>query len=151
MQKYPLAGRLPLTEPPASWVAKAIELASPAIGAIEKLRKLVGKLVFDSWVLPLPVTARGLPPENRRLRFEAEQIMFDLRAERHPGGWSFVAQATSPSGLVREMRTGRKRLRPDENGIFQWTDRQPPRKVTLQIDDVLLELPELTWKPPRRP
>lgn len=151
LKKYPVAGRIALADPPEGWVEKAVSLAAPPQTVSEKLRKLVGTLVFDSWLLPLPVAARGLPMEHRRLRFEAEHIQFDLRAERRAEGWSFVAQVTSPVGAVKVLRTGRKHLTPDANGVFQWTDRQPPRKVTLHIDDLVLELPQLTWKPPRRP
>ena len=83
--------------------------------------------------------------DHRRIEFDAADIHLSLRAERNNDGWALIAQVEGAEGEVAELKCGRHTHCPDENGLFQWVSKRPPRKMTLQINDKLIELPELKW------
>lgn len=151
--RYQVAGKLPLTEPPDAWVARAKEIATAA-SPVSFIRSLLAKLVFDSWASPHPVGVRGEAAiEQRRIRFEAAPVAVDLRAEHLKSGWSFVAQVTGVELSQAQLSADRKLLALDEHGICQWSTPKPPRKLAVVTSTHSVELPEITWriKPPRKP
>ncbi len=147
LRVFQVAGKLHLPDAPAGWTEKAAAIAQgQSLG--EKVRAIVARLAFDSWAMPQAVGVRGSSIESdRRLRFEASELLFDLRAEEQAKGWAFVAQvrkAGAPVVVVADT----KKLLPDPAGLYQWSSSRPPRKITLRSDDLVVELPELSWKKP---
>lgn len=148
LRKFDLAGHSRLQDAPPGWIDRAAALAQKQ-PALEKIRKAVAALVFDSWTTPQPVGVRGQATVGeRRLRFEAEQFAFDLRAEQLPEEWSFVAQVTSKSlpSSSFALSVEKKEMTADTAGFFQWTAGRPPKKILLRSDDTEIEIPELSWK-----
>ena len=152
---YDVAGKLRLPDAPAGWIAKAIAVGEPVsaiAAAANKVRTLVAALVFDSWASPQPVGVRGEHTSaDRRVRFETDDFTFDLRAEQQNNNWAFVAQVVSkgPTSPNISLQADRKELHVDSSGLYQWTGNRPPKKITLKSDDLLIEIPELSWKKPR--
>lgn len=152
LKVFDLAGELPLTDAPAPLVERAIAVVAGQ-GLVEKVRRLAAQLVFDSWMLPRPAGVRGACPSgHRRLRFKARDLIFDVRAERYKSEWICIAQVTggTDSRLPILLRVGRKQILPDSSGMYQWSAKTPPRKLTFNADDVIIELPELAWQKPRK-
>ncbi len=149
---YPVAGELALTTAPSAWIDRAAELAHRSSPA-EAVKRLLARLSFDSWSLPAAVGVRSLASETeRRLRFDTEQLTFDLRAEKQSQGWDFIAQIAenASSASIVELRAGRTVIPVDRRGFYQWSSKRPPARLTLRIDDMLIELPEVTWKTKNR-
>lgn len=148
LREFNLAGHSRLQDAPAGWIERAAALAQKR-PSLEKIRKAVAAIVFDSWATPQPVGVRGQATVGeRRLRFEADRFTFDLRAEQLPGEWAFVAQVTSESLPLDSfaLSTEKKELNADTAGFFQWTAARPPKKILLRSDDTEIEIPELSWK-----
>jgi hypothetical protein len=148
LRKFNMAGHSRLQDAPAGWVERAVVLAQRQ-HSLERFRNTVAALVFDSWATAQPVGIRGQASiGERRMRFEADQVAFDLRAERLPGAWAFVAQVTCtsipPKGFA--LSIDRKELAADAVGFFQWTGGRPPKRILLRSDDLEIEIPELSWK-----
>jgi hypothetical protein len=152
LQVFDLTGRLPLTDAPEAWVKRAIAITGEP-GLTRKIKRLTARLVFDSWTLPQPAGVRGIyAADHRRLRFEADGLSVDIRAERQKRGWECVAQV---SGKVAGktpllLHLGRKQLSPDASGLYQWSVKTPPTKLTFSFDDTVIELSGLTWIRPRK-
>ena len=147
---FPVAGQIPLTEPPAAWTQKAVALvkSSEKAGVFSKLK---ARIVFDSWTTPQPVGIRGVNGlSHRRLRFECRDILFDLRAEKHKDSWLFIAQTASETSAEILLKLDKKIISPEPDGLYQWQAKRPPRKITLLADKNVIELPELSWKKPRQ-
>jgi hypothetical protein len=144
--RFQVAGSLPLPTPPEPWVERAMGLAAkPAAGT--NIRRALAKLVFDSWSLPEPVGVRGgAAIEQRRIRFESDQIAIDLRAEHQSTGWSFVAQITGIKADRARVHADGRILTLDNYGICQWSYRKPPKQLVVVTETSSVELPELTWK-----
>jgi hypothetical protein len=148
LRKFNMAGHSRLQDAPAAWIELAAALAQKQ-HSLEKIRKAVAALVFDSWAAPQPIGVRGQASiGERRLRFEADRFTFDLRAERLPGEWAFVAQVTCESLPLGNfaLSVEKKELTADTAGFFQWTADRPPRRILLRSDDTEIEIPELSWK-----
>jgi len=147
---FPVAGQVLLSEPPDSWTQKAI-----VVGKIPEKEGILGKfrarVIFDSWTTPQPVGIRG---ENglshRRLRFECRDIIVDIRAEKQKENWLFIAQAASDTINEILLKLDKRTINPDPDGLYQWTAKRPPKKITLLADKNEIELPELSWKKPRK-
>ncbi len=149
MSTYFVAGKLHLPDAPIGWVERAIGIAEKSAVA-EQIKSFVARVIFDSWAMPQPVGVRGDSVESdRRIRFESEDVRFDLRAEKQTRGWAFVAQVKSQSDLPIQLEADKKKLLPDSAGLYQWSGTRPPRKITLRSDEFVIELPELTWKKPQ--
>ncbi len=145
---YSVAGKPRLTDAPDEVVrlAERIPLTNsnrttfPALAAIVR---------FDSWQgsAPAGVRTAGATSE-RRLRFECEQIEFDLRAERSGRQWHCIGQLTSAklevSGFRVEVQN--RPIELNDDGFFQWSSTVPPRHVRLLSDDLVIDLPEISWK-----
>lgn len=150
LARYVVAGKVALPEPPEVWVTKAIALAVPKPSLAKRLGAIIAELTFDSWSLPAPAGVRGMAPlTQRRLRFTAEPVTLEIRAEKKTQQWSFVAQTggVSPEKCVLEV-AGAK-LRADAEGFIQWTSKTPPRSLILTAGDLVIEAPELSWKKPK--
>ena len=151
--QFRVAGNIPLAEPPEAWVERVKQLAAHTTPAAA-VRKLLATLAFDSWALPEPVGVRGSASiEQRRVRFEADPVVVDLRGERRRSGWSFVAQVSGVVHEGAEFKADTHTLLLDEYGICQWSDEKPPTKLAVVTKSVTVELPGLTWKAklPKRP
>lgn len=147
LQAFDMAGRLPLNDAPEGWIKRAVAIADKP-GLSEKIKRLTARLVFDSWTLPQPAGVRGTyNADHRRLRFEADGFNFDIRAERHKDGWDCIAQVTGSKGAKIPLRlhVGKKRLLPDPGGLYQWSVKIPPKRLTFSFDDTVIELSGLTW------
>jgi hypothetical protein len=152
LREYDMANQKPLPNAPRAWIKKAIDIAA-GMGAGEKIRRLLARVVFDSWQTPYPVGVRGEEAlSDRRIRFEAENISFDLRAEKYEKNWAFVAEVSgrdiAGSDLILEADS--KKYIPGEGGLYQWTSRRAPKKILLHSRNSIIELPELKWQKSRR-
>lgn len=149
ISNYMVAGKLHLPEAPIGWIERAIEIGNKATVG-EKIRTFVARIVFDSWAMPQPLGVRGESVESdRRIRFEHEEVRFDLRVEKQTKGWAFVAQLKGNIASPIHLEADKKKLLPDSAGLYQWSGSRPPRKITLRSDEFVIELPELTWKKPQ--
>lgn len=146
LQQFPLVGRLHLPEPPEAWVKKAKALAAP--GAVTTLvTKLVGRLAFDSWLLPSPAGVRGgAATSDRRLRYEVDPVILDIRIERRGKIWSSVAQISGTGGKSVNLLINGRVIPLGTGGMAQQSGSQPPRHISLQVDDQTVELPEVSWR-----
>ncbi|MDF1545363.1 MAG: hypothetical protein P1R58_09700 [bacterium] len=134
-----------LSEPPSSWVKRAVAIYGSG-SAPQVKKRLVAHQVFDSWVSNSLVGVRGrATTDHRRVEFEAAGIHLSLRAERQTDGWSLIAQVKGNDNEPAELRCSRRKHCPDDDGLFQWVSKRPPRTITLHVGDRLIELPELKW------
>lgn len=149
LKAYYVAGCTLLSDAPKTVVDRAIKIASGAQQK-EKLSTMVAKLIFDSWTEPLPIGVRGEAlVAERRLRFETEGIVLDLRAEQHSGKWSFVAVIviSLPEASAPLLKVGRRTIRPDNAGMFHWESVHPPRALMILLNGLTaVTLPELSWR-----
>lgn len=143
---YAVANRPPLPDAPKAWVDKAVAIMKGA-GVRSKLKRLSAVITFDSWAAPQPVGVRSeAASEHRRLRFTADDIVFDLRAERLQKSWVLVAQVKSKSDVAVVLEADKKVISPDKSGLYQWSGTKPPRRISLKSDAFDIRLPELVWK-----
>ena len=147
---FPLAGEPALSAAPANWVRKA--MAIPEVSSARSImRRLAGVLIFDSWAGLPAIGTRSTATEERRLRFAADHISLDLRAEHRRGGWQFTARL---SGLAAEtlpvMLADRQEVFADTEGFYHWTSPAPPVQISLKSPTYLIELAEITWHPDSR-
>ncbi len=152
LRAFDMAGEIPLQDAPNGWIKRAAAIADKP-GLSEKIRRLTARLVFDSWTLPQPAGVRGTyNADHRRLRFEAAGLNFDIRAERHKHGWECVAQVSGSTAEKTPLRlhVGRKHILPDSGGLYQWSVKTPPKKLTFSYDDTIIDLSGLTWTRPRK-
>jgi hypothetical protein len=148
LKSFQMAGRSRLQDAPNGWIEAATALAQKR-HVFESVKKTVAALVFDSWASPQPVGVRGQAAlGERRMRFESDQVVFDIRAERLAGKWAFVAQvadkSTPPSPI--DLSVDKRELQADAVGLVQWTSGRPPKKILLRSRDIEIEIPELSWK-----
>jgi len=151
LRAFPVSGDLPLPDAPKAMIDKAIAISEKS-GLRNVARQLKALLTLDSWAMPEPIGVRGGNSlADRRLRFESDEVVFDLRGEKSDKQWIFVARAVGKKTISSDFILGadRKLLQPDQNGIYEWKSGRPPRKMSLNSDDLIIELPELSWKKPR--
>lgn len=145
---FDTSGRSPLPKPSESWIKRAAAIAD-ADRVPSVLKRLKARLTYDSWLTPQPVGVRGTSSTAyRRIEFESQGRILDLRAERNKEGWVFVAQLSGASGTNNILVCGRQTVWPDDNNLFQWTSVRPPRKISVRIDNELIDLPDLKWTKP---
>lgn len=152
LRAFDVAGQIPLQDAPEGWIKRAAAIADKP-GLADKIRRLTARLVFDSWTLPQPAGVRGTyNADHRRLRFEAEGFSVDIRAERRHSGWECVAQVSGSLAdeIPFHLLVGKKRLFPDDAGLYQWSVKTPPKKLSFGHKDTVIELSGLTWTRPRK-
>lgn len=145
---FAVAGKLPLPDAPAGWVAKAEAIAERK-KPLEQLRRIVAELVLDTWKMPAPVGVRGPGAlDQRRLRFRAEDIELDIRAERRAKGWALIAETSIPAKNeeVTWLEVDGDVHFAGADGLYQWWSARPPKKVLFGIGGRLVAFPELDWK-----
>jgi hypothetical protein len=148
--KFPVAGQLPLADAPTGWINKAVALAEKK-KVVDGLSRVLAHLIFDSWTMPEPVGVRGEGAiEHRRLRYRAAEITIDIRAEQARDEWHMVAQAIGEYKSQPFLVIGKKEYYADEDGLFQWADKKPPRHILLKSKEAVIEFPELSWKKTRK-
>jgi hypothetical protein len=78
-------------------------------------------------------------------------MALDLRAERQDQTWGFVACVTKDSEVVSSviLEAEKQKLSADHEGLYQWTAKKPPRKISLRWGELVVDIPELTWKRPQ--
>ncbi len=148
LTRFQMAGQLPFVSAPEAWVNRAVSIAAKS-GLMGDIKRLVARITFDSWAMPVPEGARGEALiQERRIRFEANDKLFDLRAEHRKNHWDFTAKVTDRGGLAVDCTViaGKKELSADKNGFYQWTSIKPPRdfKIVTETDEIVV--PELMWK-----
>src|SRR5262245_24158900 len=84
-------------EPPASVVRHAIAILPPAA---RFTRRLIGRLVFDSFSQPQPAGVRSVHRRSRQLMYRAGEVYVDLRIEQEQARRrvSLVGQIVSRDG-----------------------------------------------------
>jgi hypothetical protein len=145
---FAVAGKLPLPDAPAGWIAKA-EAVAGRKKPLEQLKRLVAELVFDTWEMPAPVGVRGPGAlDQRRLRFRAEEIELDIRAERRAKGWALIAEASVPAdnNEVTWLEVDGNTYFAGADGLYQWWSTRPPKQVQFGLGGRLVVFPELAWK-----
>ena len=150
LREYFMVGREHLTAAPQALIEKAVMIA----GTSGKIRKAAGtlvRLVFDSWAAPKPIGVRGEQAgDERRLRFQIGEMFLDLRGEKQNRGWNFIAEllAVEMPATQIEFKANNKIIAADQNGLYQWSSKSAPRKITLRVQNLEYEFPELIWKRP---
>jgi len=151
LKTYDLAGESPLANAPRALIDRAVTIAAGP-SPVGKIKQRLVEILFDSWLIPHPVGVRGLESlSHRRLRFAIGDMMLDLRAEQMPDQWIFVAEVLGksiPDTAIR-LKAGQKTIPAHQSGLYHWTSKRPPKRLLLQVDDAVFELPELSWKKPR--
>ncbi|MEW5923818.1 MAG: hypothetical protein AB1746_07510 [Candidatus Zixiibacteriota bacterium] len=143
---YAVVNRPHLPDAPEAWIIRSTAIMTGA-GIKSKLKRLKAVIAFDSWAVPHPVGVRSeVASEHRRLRFTAENIVFDLRAEHLQKSWVLVAQIKGGSDVPIVLEADKKVIRPDKSGLYQWSGTKPPRRISLRSDEFDIRLPELVWK-----
>jgi hypothetical protein len=145
---YQVAGNLPLAEAPEAWILKAVDLARQS-RALAGIKNLLARLSFDSWAMPVSVGVRGgEAQQERRLRFEVDDLLLDLRAEKRKQGWDFIAQLTGSRVTEGEFRllVSNQELRVNDEGFYQWSSKRPPRQIRLRSDNYVVAIPDISWK-----
>lgn len=145
---FPLAGEPMLSSAPENWVRKA--MAIPEADTQPSLvRRLAGVLTFDSWASLPAVGTRSSAIDERRLRFAADQLTLDIRAEHHRRTWQFTARvyglgadAVAPTLVVEDSE-----VFADTDGFYHWTSPTPPVRISLKSPSYLIELAEISWQP----
>jgi hypothetical protein len=147
--RYQVANEPPLPDAPAGWRQKATELGESRSAARELLGRIAATLTFDSWATaPGGIRSVASTMEERRLRFEANGIILDIRAERRGDSWDFVAgilQGIAGDSKI-SLTVGASTIKPGETGALQWSSKRLPARLTLHIDDASVDLPEIHWK-----
>jgi len=148
--EFNVAHRTRLSGPPASWINKAAMIMPENV--VEGIvGRLAAKLTFDSWLAPEPVGVRGLGTTQRRqMRYETSGLTIDLRAEHDHHGWNMVAQVSGQAEVFGELRHGRTACHPDNDGVYQWEAKKPPSKLSILVDNHLIEFPKLKWTMPAK-
>jgi hypothetical protein len=148
LRRFPFAGEPKLHSAPVEWIRRAEAIAERPKAAV--IRRLIGKLTFDSWAGPAALQVRGAADDERRVRIEAEEIRFDLRAERRNDGWRFVARVVGerPASAVLSLRASHQTVFPDEHGYFVWSDSTPPDHLLLDSSSFQIEVTDLSWTRP---
>ena len=146
LQQFPMTGRLHLVDPPDAWVNNVKVLAAkPTVRSL--VTHLVGRLVFDSWLLPTPAGVRGFAATtDRRLRYEVDSVTVDMRVERHGRVWSSVAQISGAEGKTVNLLINGRVILLGTGGMAQHSGSQPPRQIALRVDDREAILPEVSWR-----
>jgi len=147
--RYQTVNGLPLGDAPRAWRERAVAIAKSGRSVSKALRELVASLTFDSWAMAAPVGVRSTATrDERRMRFETENIVFDFRAEQREKIWDFIASIIN--GPLADADTvlivGGKSLHADDTGVFQWSAARLPTKLKLRIEDTSIEMPKIQWK-----
>jgi hypothetical protein len=150
LRLFPMAGRIPLAQPPQAWVKRAMSIPDRTLiaPAVTRLKAL---LTFDSWLSPQPVGVRGCDTcSERRICCEAGPYLVDLRAEKRKDGWRMIAQLGGENAEQAELSTGRMTIPADRGALFQWSSSRPPGAIHIRVGEQEIELPKLSWKRSRR-
>ncbi len=150
---YQVAGKLPLGDAPEGWIVRAAKLAEEE-SVFTRVKELLAGLVFDSWTTPVSVGVRGGgTQQERRLRFQIDDLMLDLRAEKQKNGWDFVAQL-SGDRVAQEnfvILVAHQELRVNSEGFYQWSSKTPPKQIRIRSDKYIVQTPDISWKAAPRP
>ena len=146
--RYQFANEPPLPDAPIGWLEKAGDLSAGPSRVRHALRRLSASLTFDSWAAVAGGTRDTAVMDERRLRFEANGYVVDIRAERTDKGWDFVAGVIKGDSQDTpiSLTVGKKTVRPGETGALQWSSSRLPTALSVRIGDAEIELPTLTWK-----
>ena len=149
LRLFPMAGRIPLAQPPQAWVKRATGIPGGAVAPV--VTRLKALLTFDSWLSPQPVGVRGSDTCNeRRICCEAGPYLVDLRAEKRKSVWRMVAQLEGEHTEHAELLSGKTTVLADRGALFQWSSSRPPGTIRIRLGEQEIELPKLSWKRPRR-
>lgn len=139
----------------APFLAPAPDPLAAARDAIERVRRLVASITFDSWGALAPGFAgvRGAAGGERQLSWAAGEMEIDLQATRTANGlWALLGQVAAPEGTairaVELAPAGREdapiaAVAPDEFGGFALAAEPGAWDVLVRLDDALVVLPGL--------
>jgi len=148
LRTYFVIDKDPLPDAPDDMINKAKALIKSR--RINKRNNIIlAKLTFDSWSAIQPVGVRDESGvDSRRVRFEDDEIILDIRAEQQKEGWTFVAQIKndSPEASENILEVGKKRLQIDPDGLYQWSSKNPPKTISIHTAAKIIKIPELLWK-----
>ena len=150
-KRFPVSGLLPLTDAPSGWITKAAQIMTAGRLATA-IKRLAATLSFDSWSQPALVGVRSVGSvSERRIRFETDGVLFDLRVEQEKQGYLMTARLTRQDepcpGFVVTHTAGV--VGADVDGYYEWTSPRPPKKISLKSNDVEIVLPEIVWNRPK--
>lgn len=143
--RFDVVGEIPLSSAPAAWIKRAGSLADPQ-PTRSRLARLIGKLTFDSWSHQPALGTRSVASAERRVRFEADGLKLDLRAELHSGAWHFVGRiVVQPDEESYRLVANDEEIFADDTGFFHWSSPNPPSTVALVSGNTTVELAALSW------
>lgn len=135
-----------LLDAPAQVVQQARLIGRPSRQPV--LASLVARLTFDSWADLALAGVRGLGPEKeRRLRFETDDIRFDIRIEKTAAKWVLAAQIKdlAHSECNYTIHSGSRRVSRRSDSFYIWSESRPPKSLRLVSPETTIVLPEIAW------
>ncbi len=148
LSSFPVSGKPSMIQP--SRDALASSMAVPALSRSRKpVRKVVGRLSFDSWTASPALDTREAPLGiTRRICLEAGAVTLEIVAERTREGWDFVARAYRSGKVASEfaLRVGRNSILPRAQGFYHWSSARAPRVINLRSPDLHVSFKGLTWR-----
>lgn len=145
---FPFAGKPMLASTPEALVARAMAV-SGADRQPSLLRRLAGVLTFDSWAGLPAVGTRSTVVDERRLRFAADDLTLDIRAEHRRGSWQFTAKVYGQAADTEAptLIAGEVEVSAGTDGFYHWISPTPPVRISLKSPTYLIELAEISWQP----
>ena len=148
LRDFDFAGEDHLFDAPETVIRKAESLLDTRV-ASGRPKSLLAKLVFDSWAMPLPAGVRGsATADDRRMRFDLEPFVFDLRVEKQGRTYHCIAEIAGPEDTADRftVTVDNRKIKAGDEGLFEWSSSKPPRRMAVAIDnEPPVELPELSW------
>lgn len=113
-----------------------------------KVKPLLGKLVFDSWAGMPALQLRDKDLDGmRRLCLQAGQIRLEIIAERQQYNWSFTARVYDideiASGWI--LSAGGKKILPNSLGFYQWSTSRKPHNLRLFNLNNKIHFKKILW------
>lgn len=112
------------------------------------VRTIPGTVVYDSWFDRAAVNIRDVTFGHvRRIKMKAGKTSLEIVAERHEGGWSFVARIYEKNAVSFKyvLTVGSKRLLSKAQGFYHWSSIRPPRIIKVKADNTEIVFERLQW------
>jgi hypothetical protein len=112
-------------------------------------RKQRGRLQFDSWSTLPAMALRSIDlGGERRLRLSAGSYTLELVAQRQSDRWEFwariIRKGTEPIPMF-VIQAGRRKIAAGAHSVFAWSDRYPPRRMSLISSTMRIEFEPIDW------
>jgi len=136
-----------LTAPPAETLQRWV-----VVPLLEDNRRpagrIHGRLAFDSWQVRELAGMRDMPNGLvRRLCLRAKSVVLELVGERQAGCWDFTARVYQRNRVSADyvLKVGRRRLLPDNQGFYLWSQPRAPKTVSLLAPHAQIEFDAVKW------